>query len=35
MAGTEIALGPGRVELLELVGQTGSLRTAAQQMGTG
>jgi molybdate transport system regulatory protein len=33
MAGTEIALGPGRVELLELVGQTGSLRKAAQQMG--
>jgi molybdate transport system regulatory protein len=29
----EIALGPGRVDLLELIGQTGSLRAAALQMG--
>jgi molybdate transport system regulatory protein len=33
MSGTEIALGPGRVELLELIGETGSLRKAAKKMG--
>ena len=33
MWGREIALGPGRVELLELIGQTGSLRAAALKMG--
>ena len=33
MWGSEIALGPGRVELLELIGQTGSLRAAAARMG--
>ncbi|HSU53981.1 MAG TPA: LysR family transcriptional regulator [Candidatus Dormibacteraeota bacterium] len=33
MVGTEIALGPGRVELLELIAQEGSLRGAAKQMG--
>src|SRR6266850_8349959 len=33
MAGREIALGPGRVDLLELIHKTGSLRAAAQQMG--
>lgn len=29
----EIALGPGRVDLLELIGQSGSLRAAAERMG--
>jgi molybdate transport system regulatory protein len=33
MRGKEIALGPGRVELLELIGETGSLRAAAVRMG--
>jgi molybdate transport system regulatory protein len=33
MRGKEIALGPGRVELLELIGETGSLRAAAIRMG--
>jgi molybdate transport system regulatory protein len=33
MRGNEVALGPGRVELLELIGQTGSLRAAAIRMG--
>jgi len=33
MWGKEIALGPGRVDLLELIEKTGSLRSAAQAMG--
>jgi len=33
MWGKEIALGPGRVELLELIQETGSLRAAAERMG--
>ncbi len=33
MCGKDAALGPGRVQLLELVGETGSLRSAAAQMG--
>jgi len=33
MVGDEIALGPGRIDLLELIGETGSLRAAAKQMG--
>src|SRR3954466_15651027 len=33
MSGGEIALGPGRVDLLELIGETGSLRAAAARMG--
>ena len=33
MRGKEVALGPGRVELLELIGETGSLRAAAVRMG--
>jgi len=33
MVGSEIALGPGRVELLELIQSTGSLRAAARRMG--
>ena|SRR3954470_2075613 len=33
MCGSEIALGPGRVDLLELIRETGSLRAAAKQMG--
>jgi len=33
MVGSEIALGPGRVDLLELIHKTGSLRAAAQEMG--
>jgi molybdate transport system regulatory protein len=33
MCGAEIALGPGRADLLELIGQTGSLRAAAKRMG--
>jgi molybdate transport system regulatory protein len=32
MQGKEIALGPGRVDLLEFIGQTGSLRAAAKRM---
>ncbi len=31
--GNEIALGPGKVELLELLRQTGSISEAAKQMG--
>jgi molybdate transport system regulatory protein len=31
--GLDIALGPGKVELLELVGQTGSITEAAKEMG--
>jgi molybdate transport system regulatory protein len=31
--GTEIALGPGKAELLELIHQTGSLAEAARRMG--
>lgn len=33
MVGNDIALGPGRVDLLELIQQTGSLRAAAGRMG--
>jgi molybdate transport system regulatory protein len=33
MCGRDAALGPGRVQLLELVGETGSLRSAATRMG--
>ena len=33
MLHSQIALGPGRVELLELIHKTGSLRAAAQRMG--
>jgi molybdate transport system regulatory protein len=33
MCGRDAALGPGRVQLLELVGETGSLRAAAARMG--
>jgi molybdate transport system regulatory protein len=33
MWGTEIALGPGRVDLLALIEETGSLRAAAERMG--
>ena len=33
MCGRDVALGPGRVQLLELIGETGSLRSAAGRMG--
>ncbi len=33
MCGRDAALGPGRVQLLELIGETGSLRAAAERMG--
>ena len=33
MCGRDAALGPGRVQLLELIGETGSLRAAAGRMG--
>lgn len=33
MCGRDAALGPGRVQLLELVAETGSLRSAAARMG--
>src|SRR5436190_23585764 len=33
MCGSEIALGPGRVDLLEFIRETGSLRAAAERMG--
>jgi len=33
MCGRDAALGPGRVQLLELIGATGSLRAAAERMG--
>ncbi len=32
MCGSEVALGPGRVELLEHIAETGSLRLAAARM---
>jgi molybdate transport system regulatory protein len=35
MCGRDAALGPGRVQLLELIGETGSLRAAAERMGMG
>ena len=34
MCGRDAALGPGRVQLLELIGETGSLRAAAGAFGT-
>jgi molybdate transport system regulatory protein len=33
MCGQDAALGPGRIQLLELIGETGSLRSAAARMG--
>src|SRR5580693_8228 len=33
VSGRDIALGPGKVELLELLGSTGSIMEAARQMG--
>jgi molybdate transport system regulatory protein len=33
ICGESIALGPGKVDLLELVGKTGSIREAADRMG--
>jgi molybdate transport system regulatory protein len=33
MSGTEIALGPGKVDLLEMVDETGSIRQAAARLG--
>ena len=33
MWGDEVALGPGRVELMEFIRETGSLRAAAARMG--
>ena len=33
LCGDEIALGPGKVDLLALVGKTGSIRVAAERMG--
>jgi len=33
MCGRNAALGPGRIQLLELIGETGSLRSAATRMG--
>lgn len=33
LSGEDIALGPGKVELLALVGETGSIRAAAEAMG--
>ena len=33
MRGRDAALGPGRIQLLELIGETGSLRSAAGRMG--
>jgi molybdate transport system regulatory protein len=32
MCGRDAALGPGRIQLLELIGETGSLRSAATRM---
>lgn len=32
MCGRDAALGPGRVQLLELIGETGSLRSASARM---
>ncbi|HRI15799.1 MAG TPA: LysR family transcriptional regulator [Verrucomicrobiota bacterium] len=33
LCGEDIALGPGKVDLLGLVGETGSIRDAAERMG--
>ncbi len=33
LCGSDIALGPGKVELLALIGQTGSINRAAKRMG--
>ena len=33
ISGEDIALGPGKVDLLALVGETGSIREAAERMG--
>ena len=33
LCGDDIALGPGKVDLLALIGETGSIREAAQRMG--
>jgi molybdate transport system regulatory protein len=33
LCGEDIALGPGKVDLLALVGETGSIREAAERMG--
>ena len=33
LRGEEIALGPGKVDLLALIGETGSIREAAERMG--
>jgi molybdate transport system regulatory protein len=33
LCGEDIALGPGKVDLLALVGETGSIREAAESMG--
>jgi molybdate transport system regulatory protein len=33
LCGEEVALGPGKADLLALVGQTGSIRSAAERMG--
>ena len=33
LCGDEIALGPGKVDLLQLVGETGSIREAAERIG--
>ena len=33
VCGEEIALGPGKVDLLDLIGETGSIREAAERMG--
>ncbi|HKI72319.1 MAG TPA: LysR family transcriptional regulator [Verrucomicrobiae bacterium] len=33
LCGEEIALGPGKVDLLALIGETGSIREAAERMG--
>jgi molybdate transport system regulatory protein len=33
ICGEDIALGPGKVDLLQLVGETGSIREAADRMG--
>src|SRR5262245_11016701 len=33
LCGDEIALGPGKVDLLALIGETGSIREAAERMG--
>src|SRR2546429_7391639 len=33
LCGEEIAVGPGKVDLLALIGETGSIREAAERMG--